>query len=657
MDDLEQEQARGDLETLPEALVGLHGADLIRDELKRLPGSPGVYRMFDANGEVLYVGKARDLKKRVASYAKLHGHSNRIARMIRATAAMHFVVTKTETEALLLEANLIKSLKPRFNVLLRDDKSFSEILIRTDHAAPQILKHRGAHAAKGHYFGPFVSAGAVNRTLDTLQKAFLLRSCADTVYSNRSRACMLHQIKRCAAPCVDLISPPDYQKLVDDALAFLTGKSAELMETMARDMNAAAEALDYEKAARYRDRIRALSSVLSVQGVNPQTFQEADVFAVAMEGGQSCVQVFFYRAGLNWGDRAYFPRHQKDVEPAEILSAFLAQFYEGHAPPSLVLASEDIAEAALLEEALQTKFGHRVEVRVPQRGEKREFVDRALQNARETLRRKMAEGATQLRLLEAVGEAFGLPQTPTRIEVYDNSHIQGAHAVGAMIVAGPEGFEKKHYRKFNIKSSSLIPGDDFGMMREVLRRRFSRLLKESGDAPPATMAGDEESAGVDFSKMDEVGAWPDIVLIDGGAGQIGAVHETLVELGVERDVCVIGIAKGPDRDAGRERFFMRGKPPFQFEPNAPALYFLQRIRDEAHRFVIGAHRAKRSAAISENPLDEIPGVGPSRKKALLNRFGSAKGVSRAGVADLVQVEGVNDALAQRIYDFFHASPA
>ncbi|MET0547101.1 MAG: excinuclease ABC subunit UvrC, partial [Caulobacterales bacterium] len=600
MDETETAAAPEDVEASAPQLSGLTGVDVIKDNLKRLPGSPGVYRMLNAEGEVLYVGKARDLKKRVSSYAKLYGQSNRIARMIRATAQMHFVVTKTETEALLLEANLIKSLKPRFNVLLRDDKSFAEILIRTDHPSPQIMKHRGARSLKGHYFGPFVSAGAVNQTLDTLQKAFLLRSCSDSVYSNRSRACMLHQIKRCSAPCVGHISEPDYNKLVDDAVAFLSGRSAELQTRMAAEMNAASEALDFEKAARYRDRIRALASILQSQNINPQTFSDADVFALAMEGGQSCVQVFFFRAGLNWGDRAYFPRHQKDVEPAEILSAFLAQFYAEREAAPLVMVSEHLTEAPLLEEALAVRAGRKVEVCVPQRGEKRKILDQALVNAKQTLSRKMAESATQVRLLEAVAEAFGLEETPQRIEVYDNSHIQGAHAVGAMIVAGPEGFEKKNYRKFNIKSSTLTPGDDFGMMREVLQRRFARLLREA----PEKAATDDEG-GVDFSKSDDAGVWPDIVLIDGGEGQIGAVHEILDEMGLDRKVAVIGIAKGPDRDAGRERFFMRGKPPFQFEPNAPALYFLQRIRDEAHRFVIGAHRSKRSAAIVVNPLDEI----------------------------------------------------
>ncbi len=615
----------------------LIGAALIKDHATRLPDNPGVYRMLGDEGEVLYVGKARSLKKRVTQYAQGRFHTQRIAHMVHLTRAMEFVTTKTETEALLLEINLIKQLKPRFNVLLRDDKSFPEILIRRDHAAPQIRKHRGAHSIPGDYFGPFASAWAVNRTVNSLQKAFLLRSCTDNVYETRTRPCMLHQIKRCSAPCVDLISLEDYGGLVGQAQDFLTGKSRAMMKTLADEMTEAAESLEFERAARLRDRIRALSSVSQDQSINPQTVDEADVFAVHMEGGQACVQVFFFRAGQNWGNRAYFPRVANTIEDegdeaAGVLDAFLGQFYDTQAVPKLILTSHEPPNRELLAEAFSLKTGRKVEIARPQRGEKADLVGHALTNAREALGRKMAESSAQGKLLAGVAEAFGLETPPERIEVYDNSHIMGTNAVGGMIVAGPEGFQKSQYRKFNIKSTELTPGDDYGMMNEVLRRRFSRLIKdeEAGDAAPR----------------------PDLVLVDGGAGQLAEALEIMADLGVD-DVAVVGVAKGPDRDAGLERFFIPGKPPFMLEPKSPVLYYLQRLRDEAHRFAIGAHRTRRAAQMVKNPLDEIEGVGPGRKKALLHAFGSARGVSRAAAGDLAKVEGVSDALAQRIYDHFH----
>jgi len=614
------------------------GVDVIADNLKRLPSKPGVYRMIDADGDVLYVGKAKSLKNRVSNYAKLGGHTNRIARMIALTASMEFVTTATETEALLLEANLIKRLKPRFNVLMRDDKSFPYILIRTDHEAPQIVKHRGARGPKGEYFGPFASANAVNRTMNTLQKAFLIRSCTDSVFASRSRPCMLHQIKRCAAPCVSQIAKEDYQALVDDSVRFLRGKSADLQDTLAETMHEAAENLDFERAARLRDRIRALAAIRANQTINPATFQEADVFAIAVEGGVSCIQVFFFRAGQNWGNRAYFPRHERDVPAEEVLDAFLAQFYDDKAPPSLILTSHEPPGHALLEEALSIRFNQKLDLHCPQRGEKRDIVLHALTNAKEALARRTAESATQTRLLDGVAKLFGLSAPPERIEVYDNSHIQGSNAVGAMIVAGPDGFEKSQYRKFTIKGAEVAKGDDFAMMREVLTRRFARLLKEDNDGPEGQAA-----------------QWPDLVIIDGGEGQLKVATEVLHALDLTEDIAVVSIAKGVERDAGRERFFLPGKPPFRLEPNDPVLYYLQRLRDESHRFVIGAHRAKRSADITKNPLDEIPGVGPSRKKALLARFGSAQGVARAGLSDLETTQGVDRALAKRVYDYFRAS--
>lgn len=607
------------------------GPDVIRSYVSRLDDCPGVYRMIAADQSVLYVGKARSLKKRVASYTKFGGHTNRIARMIAATASMEFITTETETEALLLESNLIKQLKPRFNVLLRDDKSFPHILIEAGDW-PLMRKHRGARRDKGKYFGPFASAGAVNRTLNQLQKAFLLRTCSDSVFSNRTRPCLLHQIKRCCAPCVDAVSPAEYGALVDDAMRFLEGRSTRVQTELAERMSEASANMEFERAAVYRDRIRALTQIQGHQGINPQITAEADVFALHRQGGQACVQVFFFRSHQNWGNRAYFPRVTADMEDPEILEAFLGQFYAERQPARMVLLSHEIEQATLLAEALSTVAARRVVVAVPQRGEKRELVDHAAQNAREALSRKMAESATQTKLLVELAEAFNLETPPQRIEVYDNSHIQGAHAVGAMIVAGPEGFEKSHYRKFNIKSESLTPGDDFGMMREVLTRRFNRLIREDPDRT--------------------LGMWPDLVLIDGGAGQISASMDVLNELGVE-DLALFGVAKGTDRDAGKEEFHAPGRRPFALPFRSPALYFIQRMRDEAHRFAIGAHRAKRAKTVGATPLDEIPGIGPTRKRALLAHFGSAKAVSRAGLQDLKNVDGVSANMADTIYAFFH----
>jgi excinuclease ABC subunit C len=611
--------------------IPLIGAALIADEVRRLPDGPGVYRMFGDGGEALYVGKARSLKKRVIQYAQGRFHTNRIAHMVAATRAMEFTTTRTEADALLLEINLIKQLKPRFNVLLRDDKSFPEIVIRRDHPAPQIAKHRGSHSIKGDYFGPFASAGAVNSTLNTLQKAFLLRSCTDGVYETRARPCMLHQIKRCSAPCTGLISLADYNVLVEEAGAFLRGKSRAVIGRMAAEMQAASDDMEFERAARLRDRIRALSSVSQESQITTDAVEEADVFALHSDGGQACVQVFFFRAGQNWGNRAYFPRIDKADTDGEVMTAFIGQFYDDKPVARQILVNVMPDEAALLGEALALKSGRKVEIAQPRRGAKCELVQHALTNAREALGRRMAEGSAQSKLLALVCEAFGLEAPPERIEVYDNSHIQGTNAVGGMIVAGPEGFQKSQYRKFNIRGTDLTPGDDFGMMKEVLRRRFARLVKEeeAGENPPR----------------------PDLILIDGGAGQLSVVREVMADLGVD-DIAVAGVAKGPDRDAGLERFFIEGKPPFMLEPKSPLLYYLQRLRDEAHRFAIGAHRTRRSMEMIKNPLDEIEGVGPGRKRALLHAFGSAKGVGRAAVEDLVKVEGVSEALAVRIHDFF-----
>jgi excinuclease ABC subunit C len=619
---------------------GLAGADLIRDFVTRLPNKPGVYRMYDAKGDVIYVGKARSLKNRVSNYTRPWGHSSRIAAMIMLTANMEFVTTSTEAEALLLEANLIKKLKPRFNVVLRDDKSFPYILIAKDHAVAQLAKHRGARNRKGSYYGPFASAGAVNRAINTLQKAFLLRTCTDSIYANRTRPCLLYQIKRCSAPCVNYIAQAPYDELVKEAEAFLNGKSQVVKADLARQMEEASEALDFERAATFRDRIQAMSFVTQTQGINPQGVEEADVFALAQEGGQTCIQVFFFRSFQNWGNRAYYPKVDKSHEASEILASFMAQFYDDKPVPDLVLLSHEIEERELLEEALSTLAGRKIEVAVPQRGEKRSLVEHALSNAREALGRKMAESSSQAKLLDGVQRVFGLAEAPRRIEVYDNSHIQGTNPVGAMIVAGPDGFIKSQYRKFNIRAEE-IGSDDFAMMREVLTRRFSRLLKEQGEE-----RGDEQAK--------DVQAWPDLVLIDGGQGQLSAAKAVLDELGLS-DLPVAGIAKGPDRDAGREHFYLPGRASFMLEARDPVLYYIQRLRDEAHRFAIGSHRARRSKAIGVNPLDEVPGIGPLRKKALLQAFGSAKSVSRASVTDLAAVEGVSSALAQAIYDHFHES--
>ena len=620
----------------------LKAADLIRDEARRAPDGPGVYRMYGAEGDCLYVGKAKSLKKRVMQYAQGRFHTQRIAHMVALTRAMEFVSTKTETEALLLESNFIKKLKPRFNVVLRDDKSFAELMIRRDHPAPQVRKHRGAHTIPGDYFGPFASTWAVNRTLNTLQKAFLLRSCSDRVFESRTRPCMLHQIKRCSAPCVQLIEPAAYMELVEEAEQFLRGKSRAVLGRLSAEMQQASEDLDFERAARLRDRIRALSAISMENSVSAEGVAEADVFALHSEGGQACVQVFFYRSGQNWGGRAYFPRVDKTDTDPEILSAFLGQFYEDKPVPRQVLVNVMPFEKELLEEAFSMMArqvdGRRVvSIERPQRGERKALIDHAFTNAREALGRKLAEGSAQAKIMADVVEAFSLEGPPERIEVYDNSHVQGTNAVGAMIVAGPEGFQKNQYRKFNIRGQDLTPGDDFGMMTEVMRRRFGRLVKE------------EEEGVEDVIR-------PDLVLIDGGAGQLSAVMAVMAELGLE-DIPLVGVAKGPDRDAGMERFFMPGREPFMLPMKSPALYYLQRLRDEAHRFAIGAHRKRRSMDIKRNPLDEIEGVGPGRKKALLHAFGSARGVARAEVADLVKVEGVNEALARRIWAHFRPGKA
>ncbi len=619
------------------------GVVLLQDEAKRLPEAPGVYRMIGADGEVLYVGKARSLKKRVLQYAQGRFHSQRIAHMVHLTEALIVITTETEAQALLLESNLIKQLKPRFNVVLRDDKSFAEILLRRDHPAPQVRKHRGTHMIAGDYFGPFASTWAVNRTVDILQKAFLLRSCSDSVFDSRSRPCMLHQIKRCSAPCTGLVNLDDYGTLVDQAHHFLTGRSRAVLDRLSAEMQAAAEQMEFERAARLRDRVRALSAISMEQSINPETVIEADIFAVHAEGGQACIQVFFFRSGQNWGNRAYFPRVNTMIaeavgeaidrtsEASAILDAFLGQFYEGKTIPKLILLSDEVANRDLIAEAFCIQSGHRVDISIPQRGEKRELIKHALVNAREALGRRMAEGSAQTALLAGVAEAFGLEGSPERIEVYDNSHIMGANAVGGMIVTGPEGFQKNAYRKFNISGADLTPGDDYGMMREVLRRRFGRIIKEeeNGQTP----------------------ARPDLVLVDGGQGQLDVALEILQNLGLH-DIPVVGVAKGPERDAGLERFFVPGRPPFMLDPKSPVLYYLQRLRDEAHRFAIGTHRARRATQLIKSPLDEIEGVGPTRKRALLHAFGSARGVSRASVADLMKVEGVNEGLALRIYGNF-----
>ena len=608
------------------------GHEVIHGYLRTLDGSPGVYRMLDAQGAVLYVGKARSLKARVSSYSRPTGHSPRIARMISETASMMFLTTETEVEALLLEQNLIKQLKPRYNVLARDDKSFPYIFISNEHDFPRLEKHRGAKNRKGRYYGPFASAGAVNRTINTLQKIFLLRTCSDREVEAGDRPCLNYHMKRCAGPCGGKITPEDYAKLVDAADEFLQGKTTQVQARLADDMQLASEAMEFERAASLRDRLRALTYVQGNQSINPEGVREADVIALHMDGGQACVQVFFIRANQNWGNRDYYPRTGSGAGAAEVMQAFVGQFYSDKEPPRLVLLSDPLEETELMEQALADKARRKVSILVPQRGEKADLVAGALRNARESLARKMSETATQARLLQGLAEAFDLPAPPGRIEVYDNSHIQGAFAVGAMIVAGPEGLMKNQYRKFNIKGEELTPGDDFGMMKEVLTRRFQRLLKEDPER--------------------RQGTWPDLLLIDGGQGQVSAVRSILRELGVE-DVPMVGVAKGVDRDHGKEEFHRTGLPPFALRRGDPVLYFIQRLRDEAHRFAIGAHRAKRSKAVGATPLDEVPGVGATRKRELHAHLGSAKAVSRAGLSDLKAVDGISDALAETIYAFFH----
>lgn len=617
-------------DTTPKDVIPGH--EVIQGYLKTLDTSPGVYRMLDAESRVLYVGKARNLRARVSNYARPAGHSPRIARMISMTASMMFLTTRTETEALLLEQNLIKQLKPKFNVLLRDDKSFPNILVTGDHDFPQIKKHRGAKKEKGAYYGPFASAGAVNRTLNQLQRVFLLRDCSNSMFDSRTRPCLQYQIKRCSAPCVGKISAEEYRRSVKDAETFLTGKTTDIQARLAAEMGAASEAMEFERAAALRDRIKALTQVQTAQGINPQSVAEADIIALHMDSGQACVQVFFIRANQNWGNKDYYPRVGPDVDAAEVLEAFVGQFYDTREPPRQLILSNEIENPDLMAEALTGKLGRKVELLVPQRGEKAELIDSALRNARESLARKMAETATQARLMKGVAEAFNLKAPPERIEVYDNSHIQGAFAVGAMIVAGPEGFLKNQYRKFNIRGDELTPGDDFGMMKEVLTRRFKRLIKEDPDRTE--------------------GHWPDLLLIDGGAGQVSAVREIMDEYGVG-DIPMVGVAKGIDRDAGKEEFYRTGKQPFALRHNDPVLYYIQRMRDEAHRFAIGTHRAKRAKSVGATPLDDVPGVGAARKRALLAHFGSAKAVARANLSDLKAVDGVSGALAEKIYDFFH----
>jgi excinuclease ABC subunit C len=698
----DEEASLPDSEELDLADIGslAAGRDAIIRYGKLAPSQPGVYRMIDARGDVLYVGKAKNIKKRILAYARPTGHDTRIERMIAATNAIEFVSTRTETEALLLEANLIKRLRPRFNVLLRDDKSFPYILISGDHWAPQILKHRGARTRQGQYYGPFASVWAVNRTINALQRAFLLRSCTDAFFESRTRPCLLHQIKRCSAPCTHEIEFREYSELVREANAFLSGRSKAVKDELAADMENASAALDFEHAAVYRDRLAALSAIQSHQGINPRNVEEADVFAAHQAGGFTCVEVFFFRTGQNWGNRAYFPKADRSLGAAEVLGAFLAQFYDDKPPPRCIFITHEIEDRALLAEALSTKSGHKVDIAVPQRGEKKDLIDHALANAREALGRKLADTSSQQKLLRQLAETFGLPRVPRRIEVYDNSHIQGSNAVGAMVVAGADGFRKGQYRKFNIRSTELAPGDDFGMMREVLERRFKRLLSESpreqgADTASPVAAGESggESDGVSgaqaakliseaqtqppdaptdgnapTSPLDEEmredspevdddadSPWPDLVLIDGGLGQLNAARETLAALGA--DVPLVAIAKGPDRDAGRETFFLPGRAPLKLPPRDPVLYFVERLRDEAHRFAIGSHRQRRKRDIRESGLQEIAGIGPGRKRALLHHFGTLKAIERASLTDLTQVPGVSAETARRIYEFFHEGAA
>ena len=635
------------------------GTEVIKRFWSTLPASPGVYRMFDARGDVLYVGKAKSLKARVGSYARGQAHSNRIARMISQTAAMEFVTTATETEALLLEANLIKQLKPRFNVLMRDDKSFPYILVTDDGPAPQIVKHRGARRRKGSYYGPFASVWAVNRTVNALQRAFLLRTCSDSYYENRTRPCLLYQIKRCSGPCTGEIALEDYVGLARAANDFLAGKSNAVKDRMRAEMEAASAEMEFERAARFRDRIAALSAIQGTQGVNTQGVEEADVFALDEQAGQFCVEVFFFRNFQNWGNRAYFPKADRSMSPDEVLGSFIGQFYDDKPAPRVVLTSHEIEESELVAAALSSRVEHRVEIHRPQRGERRNLVEYAQRNAKEALGRRLADTASQGKLLAALGQAFGLATPPRRIEVYDNSHISGSNAVGGMIVAGPPGFMKTHYRTFNIKSEELTPGDDYGMMREVLQRRFKRLVKEAprSVAEAATAAAEggpaEPVPPPPEGDPEAFPAWPDLVLIDGGKGQLDAARAALDSIGVA-DVVLVGIAKGRDRDAGRETFFVPGRPPFKLPPRDPTLYFVQRLRDEAHRFAIGTHRARRKRELVKNPLDEIAGIGPSRKRALLLHFGTVKAIQRAAYEDLAKTPGVNVATARAVYDFFHS---
>jgi excinuclease ABC subunit C len=700
----EAEAGKLALEEEPGSLAA--GRDAILAAIKQAPSRPGVYRMIDGRGDVLYVGKAKNIKKRIAAYARPTGLDTRIERMVAATRRLEFVVTRTESEALLLEANLIKRLRPRFNVTLRDDKSFPYIIITSDHWAPQILKHRGARSRPGQYYGPFASVWAVNRTINALQRAFLLRSCSDPFFESRTRPCLLYQIKRCSAPCTKEIDFSSYAALVREANAFLSGRSKSVKDDLAAVMEQSSEALDFEHAAVYRDRLSALSAIQSQQGINPRTVEEADVFAVHQQGGFTCVEVFFFRTGQNWGNRAYFPKADKSLGAREVLTAFLAQFYDDKPPPRLILISHKVDDQTLLAEALCTKSGHKVEISLPQRGEKKDLMAHALANAREALGRKLAETSSQQRLLGQLAETFALPRPPRRIEVYDNSHIQGTNAVGAMIVAGAEGFRKKDYRKFNIRSTELTPGDDFGMMREVLERRFKRLMTEAPrDALPSPVPGEggvpqgtpgegsppgtgilDPSPDLAAPKLnadgikrtyplsrpiegsvallplpqgeredEEDSPWPDLVLIDGGLGQLNAAREILEKLGAQ--VPLVAIAKGPDRDAGRETFFLPGRDSFKLPPRDPVLYFVERLRDEAHRFAIGSHRTRRTKDMREAGLQEIAGIGPTRKRALLHHFGTLKAIERAAVSDLMQVEGISAETARRIYEFFHEGAA
>lgn len=608
------------------------GVEAIRNVLATLPLRPGVYRMLNAKGDVLYVGKARALKNRVANYTQITRLPKRLQRMVAQTRALTIITTNTETEALLLEAQLIKRYRPAYNVLLRDDKSFPFILLREDHDFPRVMKHRGARRYKGAYFGPFASAGAVTRTLNALQKIFLLRTCTDSFYANRSRPCLLYQIKRCSAPCVDRISKTDYAQLVSDAEAFLSGRSSAVQGRLAEAMQNASDKMDFEMAAVYRDRLKALSFIQSAQAVNDDGTTDADIFGMAKKSGIISIQGFFIRGGQNWGHRSFFPAHVHDIAEEDVLESFLAQFYEGVPPPPLILIDRTIKEAELLTDALSERAGQRIVIREPKRGPQVKLLSQAVRNAEEALDRHLAESTTQQKLLKDLADIFELDAPPKRIEVYDNSHIQGTNALGAMIVAGPEGFIKSAYRKFNIKRADTAPGDDFAMMREVMERRFGRLDQQS------------------FDHRDE--NWPDLILIDGGRGQLNAVADMLEELGIS-DITLVGVAKGPDRNAGRETFYLSNGRELTLPPNSPTLFYLQRLRDESHRFVIGAHRQKRAKTLITSPLDDIPGVGPARKKALLMHFGTSRGVRDAAIEDLEKAPGISKAMARVIYDYFN----